>query len=187
MKKVIRWLCFGLLEWFRPDMIVETAADIDWGGLQRLGIRYGILDLDNTLVGGGSDHVCVDIVASIRSATQSKLLLAVCILTNMIVKTKKRQRRAVKVALTIGTRCVVSLGFCRQKPHPWGFCEAMRQMDAMGYETAAVGDLLGTDILGGKLAGVALTIWTRRPIGKQKRHIRVRRFFERAIVWALEL
>ncbi len=187
MRKVVRWLCGGMLEWFRPDVIVDTAADIDWDELYRLGIRYCIWDVDNTLAGGGSDYVCSNIVERIKSATQSKKLLGVCVLSNVIVRTKKRQKRLMRIALTIGTSCVVSLGFCRQKPNPWGFREAMRKMDAMGLETAAVGDLLGTDIFGGKRSGVGVTIWTRKPIGKQKPHIRVRHFFERFIVWILEL
>lgn len=194
MRKLVYWLLGWYLEQFRPDLIVDTVADLDLEMLRRdYGIRVLLLDCDNTLCGRGATTVSDEIVRAIVRPGFRRYIVS-----NVIHRSRKRLKRLATITAAISAEGFLDLGFLTQKPRPWGIREAARRMGSVLLlsSTAMVGDGLTTDVRATQRAAVVegpfkyqpLAIWVRQPILPESWHIRfIRRPFERFIAWTLEL
>lgn len=125
----------------RPDVLAPTLADLSLDHLHRVGVRGIVLDLDNTLVGFGSDEpgepVCMWVAAALARG------MRVVLLSNNFPE------RVGAVASRLGVIGIPNA----LKPLPLGFFRALRTLRLPPRAVAVVGDQLFTDVLGGKLFG----------------------------------
>lgn len=126
-----------MLELLCPDECVDTVLDIDLDGLYQLGIRALILDVDNTLLGWGTDEITPEVRDWVVRALQRGF--KVCIASN---GTRERVRR---IASELGVPAISKAIKPRKRP----FRRAMQILGVSAAETAVVGDQIFTDVLGG--------------------------------------
>lgn len=166
----------------RPDVIVDRFLEIDFGAVGR---SFLILDVDNTiapidvregLLPGVADHL--------RAARTGGALRDVCLVSNVSVGRRKRQR-VEAFARELDAHFVLP-GIFQLKPHPAPFLEALRRMGATAAQTVVVGDQLFTDVRGGRRLDM-LTIYVR-PIGPDHwtTGLTLRRYRERRLLAAFE-
>lgn len=125
-----------------PDACFASICDVSAEFLKSKGIRYLLVDLDNTLVPYSPQ------VLSDELAQWGKKLREAGI-TVMIVSNNRTYRvgRFAKM---------MDIGYIRsaKKPHGPGISEAMRLLEAKPEETALAGDQIRTDIRGAKHHGL---------------------------------
>jgi len=132
-----------------PDVYVENVYTIDVDKLQdQKKIKGIIVDLDNTLVPWGKNHMDQKILSWINRVKESKM--KICIVSNS---------PSAHVS-EIGNLLDIPFYFSRYKPLKKPFLEAMKMMDTKSRETAVIGDQIFTDVLGGNRLNL-LTILVR--------------------------
>jgi HAD superfamily phosphatase (TIGR01668 family) len=133
----------SIAERYRPDEICARVEEIDPRALASRGVRGVLLDLDNTITPWQSTALAPAVAAWVAAVKDAGV--RACILSNAATA---RRVRPVALALDIPfvTRAL--------KPLPFGFRAAMRLLDTTPDTTAAIGDQLFTDILGGKRLGL---------------------------------
>ncbi len=151
---------------FRPDGFAERLCGVSLDDLATRGIRGIIVDLDNTLVGYGQDHVSGEDAAWIESALARGF--RVCLVSNNFPD------RVLRVARELGVPAIPNA----LKPLPRSFSLALRMLETPRDRTVVVGDQLFTDVLGAKLLGLH-AILTEPIVAKDWLGTRVLRFFER--------
>lgn len=121
---------------------------------------------------GVADHI--------REARAGGALRDVCLVSNVSVGRRKRQR-VEAFARELEAHFVLP-GFFHLKPHPAPFLEAMRRMGATAAETVVVGDQLFTDVRGGNRLDM-FTVYVR-PIGPDHwtTGLTLRRYRERRLL-----
>lgn len=137
---------------FKPDIFVKHAWDADADMLTQRGIRFVIIDIDNTLTAHGSPDVPPQARAWIDDLKAHGI--------HVVLLSNNNQARVEPFAQSLGVPCV------------WHAVKPMtrhirRQLERYGYtpqETALIGDQLFTDIFGGNRAG--LTTIKVEPYGK---------------------
>jgi len=153
----------------RPDVQVETVADVTPGLLQELGIRGVLVDLDDTLVASNAETLSASAEAWLQDLLTAGLKVA--ILSN---GERKRVRR---LAERFGLPAFALVG----KPFWFAFRRGLRALGTPAHATAMVGDQLFTDVLGANCAG--LTSILVRPLTPGKLpHTRLARRLERRIL-----
>lgn len=132
-----------MLNRLQPNLIARRLWEVDIKELATRGIRGVILDLDNTLTPWRSLEVPDEARAWLRAALAAGV--RVCLVSNAATA-----RRVQPVAGQFGipwiTRAV--------KPLSRGYLRAMRVMQTTPATTAAIGDQVFTDILGGNRLGL---------------------------------
>ena len=127
-------MCLKLI----PDVYLENVYAIDVDKLQKEKIIKGIIiDLDNTLVPWGKNHLDERIVSWINRVKESGM--KICIVSN------SRSAHVTEMGNLLGIPFYSS----RYKPLKKPFLEAMRMMNTENKETAVIGDQIFTDVLGG--------------------------------------
>jgi HAD superfamily phosphatase (TIGR01668 family) len=132
-----------MLNWLRPHKIIQRLDDLDCRALVEQGVRGVMLDLDNTLTHWHSHHISPAVEAWIGTLWQSGL--RACMVTNAGAAHRVRP-----VADRLGLPWVVRA--C--KPLAGGFQRGMRLLGTAPEETAMIGDMLFTDVLGGNRLGL---------------------------------
>jgi HAD superfamily phosphatase (TIGR01668 family) len=128
-----------------------------------------IVDLDNTLVGYGQDHLSFEDAAWIAAALAQGF--RICLVSNNFTG------RVERVAQELGVPGISSA----LKPLPRGFAQALRVLGTPKAHTVVVGDQLFTDVLGARLVGLRC-ILTRPLVAHDWYGTRVLRFFERVLL-----
>ena len=154
---------------FRPDAFADRLSSVSLDDLAVRGMRGIIVDLDNTLVGYGEDHMAPIDAAWIASARARGF--AVCLLSNNFTD------RVARIGLELGVPTVPSA----LKPLPRGFLRALRVLGTSKETTVVVGDQLFTDVLGAKFVGLH-AILTEPLVAHDWHGTRVLRFFERVLL-----
>ncbi len=154
----------------RPDVRLDSFAQVTPDLLTCLGARYALVDMDDTLVASDSsaaDASVVEAVARLKAAG-----LGVAILSN------GTHERVMRVGKVLDVPGIALAG----KPFAWAFRRALRLMPgAKPGNTAMVGDQLFTDVLGAKRAGLVTVLV--KPLTKGKLpHTRFARRLERMIL-----
>jgi len=159
-----------MLNWFAPNLILASVADITPELLQEHGIRFLLLDVDSTLKRYRATEIPPESVQWIESMQEADITL--CILSN------GRGPRIRLIAEQIGVSFVAPA----MKPLPFGCQTAMKSMDFDPKATAIVGDQVFADILAGKLAKIFTILVT--PIHPEEEHwyTRIKRPFEKWVV-----
>jgi HAD superfamily phosphatase (TIGR01668 family) len=137
----------GLRALLTPDATCTDVTAISAQGLRRRGIRALVVDLDNTL-SPWNDPSCAPRVAAWLRGLQAAGI-AVCIVSN-------NGPERVRAFLRHGG-CDLPWVAHAGKPGRRAYRHALQLLEADPAHTAAVGDQLFTDVLGGKRAGL-LTI-----------------------------
>jgi HAD superfamily phosphatase (TIGR01668 family) len=107
-----------------------------------MGIRFVLLDIDNTIVARDSDSVAAEARAWIEAVRRRGI--RVCLLSNNWHRVVLRY--AAELDLPIVWRAI--------KPLPFAFLAAQHRIGARARQTLVVGDQLMTDVIGGKLLGM---------------------------------
>ncbi|MBI4032222.1 HAD hydrolase-like protein [Candidatus Berkelbacteria bacterium] len=165
-------------EW--PDDHVLSVLDINFELLKETrGIRFWIVDLDQTLLRRVKGGVEFDMVAinHLKELRVRGVICAIAICSNVIIPSGKKVGRVIRAAELLGTPHAVCCNIWNQKPDPWGPRRAMAMMGARPEETGMVGDQILTDIRGAKRAGLYAVLV--RPIGSDPLHIAIKRPRER--------
>jgi hypothetical protein len=132
-----------MLSLFRPAQLAPSVPAIDLEALWGRGVRGIVLDADNTLCAWGWAHATVEEPVRAWVAQAKALGFRLCIISN------GRPGRVGEVAAAIGLPCVARA----RKPFRRGFLQALTLLGTAPETTAAVGDQLLTDVLGGNRAG----------------------------------
>ena len=154
---------------FRPDGFAPRLSGVSLEDLSARGFRGIIVDLDNTLVGYGQEHLAdVDRDWIARARDRG---FAICLVSNNFTE------RVGRVSTELGVP-----GISRAlKPLPRGFLAALRLLGTERRETVVVGDQLFTDVLGAKFLGMH-AILTEPIVAKDWLGTRVLRFLERMVL-----
>lgn len=162
-----------MLSKLRPSARHDSITHIDLKALQRKGIRALLLDLDNTLVAYRSHRAKSGIRSWVRHA--KRLGIKPVILSNNNRDRVQKIANKLEVPFVCGAR----------KPLRSGYQRALAAVGADPAQTAAVGDQLFTDVLGGNRAGL-LTILVRPMDRKEFIGTRFVRPLERFLLWGLD-
>jgi len=122
----------------RPRETVSSLDDIDLHGLIERGIRFLMLDLDNTLGGRRSGRLDKEVEPFLDRA--EKLGMSVGILTN--------RRWAVEDDAVSLLRKRVPFMHSARKPARHGYLNLLDELGGTPAEAAMVGDRILTDIVG---------------------------------------
>lgn len=140
-----------------PDYVVDSVFNIDFRGLQTLGIRCLVLDVDHTLV-SYRVHVLDDTMRDFLLDQKSRGYI------EKIFLASNSTRNLNAIADSIGAS-VMQPHFAR-KPAGAYFKKLQRMLEYRPQEVVMVGDKLLTDILGGNRAGFVTVLVT--PIGPDR-------------------
>lgn len=135
-----------MLKWLRPHRKIHRIEEIDCRALLSQGIRGIMIDLDNTPAHWHNREVSPAVAAWFATLWQAGL--RACMVTNA-----GHVHRVRPVASRLRLPWVIRV--C--KPLSRGFLTGMRLLETGPEQTAVVGDMLFTDILGGNRLGL-LTI-----------------------------
>jgi len=127
---------------FRPDGYAERLSHVSLDELAARGFLGIIVDLDNTLVGYGQDHLAFEDAAWIATARARDF--RICLVSNNF------NDRVLRIGAQLGVPAIASA----LKPLPRGFAAALRLLGTAKPQTVVVGDQLFTDVLGAKLSGL---------------------------------
>ncbi len=153
----------------RPDSFAERLSSVSLDELSASGIRGIIVDLDNTLVGYGQDHLADDDTAWIAAALGRGF--------RIVLVSNNFTARVLRIGELLGVPAIPSA----LKPLPTGFWRALSVLGTPRKATVVVGDQLFTDVLGAKLAGLH-SILTHPIVGHDWLGTRVLRRLERLVL-----
>jgi HAD superfamily phosphatase (TIGR01668 family) len=126
-----------------PDFYLRSVSDIDLDALRSRGVDTLLVDLDNTLLPRDSSVVPEAARAWVRSLSAEGF--KVCLVSN------NWHERVSTVAAELGITLVAKA----VKPLPFAFMRALRKVGSKRKNAAVVGDQMFTDVVGGKLLGMA--------------------------------
>ncbi len=154
----------------KPTRYVQSIHDINLEELLNKGIKAIIIDLDDTIVPRLESNI------SEKSAKWIEKVKGMGFKIH-IVSNGKRLKRVAKVAKDLNITGS-GLGF---KPFPYIFKRTLKKLAAQPKETAVIGDLLTTDVLGGNILGMFTILL--KPMTKETSIIRIPyRLFEELAV-----
>lgn len=156
-------------KYFYPDYSYKRVLDIDIKKFYDMGIRYALLDIDNTLVPYTSpepDEKAIEFlnrleIFGIRYAFVSNNSMDRINLFNLNIK-------APAIAKA-------------KKPLLYGISEIMKQLSADKTNTMLIGDQIFTDIVGGKRVGVP-TILVEPIKEVDTAFFKFKRYFEKKVI-----
>lgn len=154
---------------FFPDLRYNSIKDIDVDMLAEKGIKFAILDIDNTLVPYTSptpDENALDFLDKLKSYG-----IDFCFVSN------NNESRINVFNEKIGARIFPKA----KKPLLYGISEAMKSFGADRYNTVLIGDQVFTDILGGKRAKI-LTVLVNPIKEVDTAFFKFKRHFERKVL-----
>ena len=159
----------GVLRAIRPDGFATRLRDVSLDDLGAAGFHGIIVDLDNTLVAYGQDHLAEEDVAWVAAARARGF--AICLVSNNFTG------RVTRVGHQLGVPAISSA----LKPLPRGFAAALRTLGTAKERTVVVGDQLFTDVLGAKFLGLH-TILIEPIVAKDWLGTRILRLLERVLL-----
>lgn len=129
---------------FRPCETISSLEEIDLRRLIERGIRFLLLDLDNTLGGRRAGRLDAGVEPFLDSA--EKLGISVAVLTN--------RRWAVEDDAVVLLRRRVPVLHHAGKPARRGFLRLLGELGGTPEQAAMIGDRILTDIIGANLLGI---------------------------------
>jgi len=134
---------------FVPDYSFRGITDVSAGFLERLGIRFLMLDLDNTIAAYNETSPAESVSQWVAEAKGRGICL-------FIVSNSVRRERVKAFGKALGINSATGA----RKPSPKGVIQAMENAGFTASESALIGDQAYTDVLAANLAG-ALSIIVR--------------------------
>ena len=126
-----------------PQYIFRSYTDITTGFLKKLGIRFLMLDLDNTIAKYSEKAPSAAAIKWTQEMTRNNISL-------FIVSNSRRKDRVDIFAKALGIKYIKAA----RKPSPSSVKDSMRAEKYYSYESALLGDQIYTDILAANRAGV---------------------------------
>ena len=154
---------------FFPDIRYNSIKDIDINSLAEKGIRFAILDIDNTLVPYTSpipDENALNFLNGLKNSG-----IDYCFVSN------NNKSRIKLFNENIGANIFPDA----KKPLLFGISKAMKSFGADRKNTVLIGDQVFTDILGGKRAKI-LTILVNPIKEVDTPFFQFKRYFERKVI-----
>ena len=136
----------------------KSVTDISIESLCRHGIEGILLDLDNTIVAWGEDHIAYDMRRWIQKGKAHGLRF--CLLSNSY--TDRARRIAGDLRIPVIAPAL--------KPLPFGYMRAMNLLGINAKHTVMIGDQLFTDILGAhflKINTISVTPLSKQTSGQR--------------------
>ena len=130
-----------------PQYAFRRYTDVAPGFLNRLGVRFLMLDLDNTIA-KYSEHSPSEVAIEWITCMKSKDIEL------FFISNSKRETRVDSFSEALGVDFVKNAG----KPSPDGLMSAMAAKGYHSGESALLGDQVFTDMLAGNRAGVTSII-----------------------------
>lgn len=158
-----------MIKTFYPDVVMESAYDIDYEKLYDDGYRGIIFDIDNTLVphGAPADERAIELFGRLKAIGYKAVLLS-----NNKEPRVKMFNDAVKV------QYIYKAG----KPGRGGYERAMEMMGTDLKNTFFVGDQLFTDVWGAKRVG--MRNFLTKPIDpREEIQIVLKRYLEKIVLY----
>lgn len=152
-----------------PDLYYTSVTAIDLDALQRDGIRFLLIDLDNTLLPRDRGEFPSEIRAWVAGLGQRGL--SACLVSNNWHAHVAGLAR--EIDLPVVARAL--------KPFPAAFRRGLERLEATPEQTAMIGDQVFTDILGGNLLGMT-TVLVMPQSRSDLPHTLVLRRLERSIL-----
>ena len=153
---------------FKPDRVFPKMSDVPFAELRSKGLKFALLDLDNTLA---ADHVhepseySRDIISRLEAAG-----FTCCIVSNA------KSTRSADFAAMIPISCISYA----HKPSPSGIFRALDLLGAKKEEAVFFGDQIFTDIAAARRAGIYAVLV--EPYSKKEVfYVRIKRPFEKLI------
>lgn len=158
-----------IYEYFFPDYSYKTVGDINVGELYRLGIRYALLDIDNTLVPYTSSEPDANALGFLKSLEENGIKY--CFVSN-----NHKER------IELFNKNIGAPAYCEaKKPLLSGIGKAMGCFGATRENTVLIGDQIFTDIWGGKRAGV-MTVLVEPIRECESLFFKFKRYFEKKVI-----
>ena len=126
-----------------PKYVFRKITDISPAFLELHGVRFFMLDMDNTIAAYGKSIPSANILKWAEKIKLSGIEL-------FIVTNSRRMRRVASFAHSLGVGYVRSAS----KPSPKGIFSALKQAEYSADESALAGDQVYTDVIAANLAGV---------------------------------
>lgn len=140
---------------YRPNFYFSDVSKIPFDELKRMGIKYILIDQDNTFKYKGG-MLCQRAVNALKKEAKEFGLI---VITNYIAGRKRKQNARASIG-ELGHRIDrhvpgILLSFSRRKPKKWGFMKALDITGAvLPGEFVVIGDQIPSDILGGNQMGM---------------------------------
>lgn len=158
-----------IYEYFFPDYSYRTVGDIDVCSLAGMGIRYVLLDIDNTLVPYTTMYPDSNALSFLNELKENGIEF--CFVSNNHAERVLSFNKELKAPV-----------FPRaKKPLLFGINKAMKELGAKKENTALIGDQIFTDVWGGKRAGI-LTFLVEPIKECESLFFRFKRYFEKKII-----
>ena len=125
-----------------PDLILPALTDLTPEMLASRGVRWLLMDFDNTIVPYTTDEPTPEMLRWLRAMQASQVKL--CIVSN------SKRPRVVLFAEKYGLDCITHA----KKPFSRGIRAAQARFGFRADEAALVGDQIYTDVLGANCAGL---------------------------------
>ncbi|MDE7334134.1 MAG: YqeG family HAD IIIA-type phosphatase [Lachnospiraceae bacterium] len=157
-----------MLEWFYPDVYINSTYRIDFKKYYDSGYRGIIFDIDNTLVphGAPADKRSIEFFGRLESMGFATLLLS-----------NNKEPRVKMFGDAVGAQYIYKGG----KPKKAGYLRAMEMMGTDRKTTLFVGDQLFTDVWGAKNAGI-YSILVKQIDKKEEIQIVLKRYLEKIVL-----
>jgi HAD superfamily phosphatase (TIGR01668 family) len=134
-----------------PQYAFHNVTDISPGFLDRLGVRFLMLDIDNTLTSYNEHSLSDKIMSWVEKMINSGIEL-------YIVSNNRRKGRVESFSKTLGIGYINAA----RKPSPKGVLQAMTTRCYSADESALAGDQVFTDVLAANRAGaVSIVVFPR--------------------------
>lgn len=161
--------CYCLPVVFTPQLIVESATDVDPRLLRERGIRGVMVDVDDTLLASTEDRISREHAVWIEGLRAEGFPL--------VLLSNGEPQRVARFAEQLGVSGFSLAG----KPFPHAFRKGLEALDLPPGAVAMIGDQVFTDVVGANLAGVTSILVRPLSAGKWL-HTRLARYLERLVV-----
>ncbi len=158
------------MEIFTPKQYAHSLAEIDLDGLAKLGIKYILLDLDNTILPWRDYEIPQESCEWIKAALGRGM--KICIASNT-----RNPARLCHVSKELDIPCLDKIA----KPRRTGLRAAMRVIGGKLEETAIIGDQIFTDVVGGNRLGIH-TVLVHPMHPREFAGTKISRLFEKPII-----
>ncbi len=155
---------------FVPNIIVDQLPELTPGFLQEKGIRFLMLDFDNTIVPYTTNVPTPEMEQWLRTMVASREI-GLCVVSN------SKRNRVVKFCDAYGIPCITH----SRKPFQRGIRRCLAKFDLDPSTTAMVGDQIYTDVLGGNIAGANSILVT--PIHLHNIWLKLRHIAEKPFIF----
>ena len=158
-----------LLQYFVPDLHVQSIYHIDLEALKKRGVTTIITDLDNTLVEADSPHYTPRLVKWLDDLQEIGF--------KVIIVSNNNRTRVSEFADPLTVPYIHEA----RKPVKRAFKQALERLNSTAEETVVIGDQLLTDVFGGNRMGL-YTILVVPISHKEQLGTKINRAIERRIL-----